>query len=142
MFQLTSTGRIRLRLVFKASAPELADTALKNISVGTTPAARRHVTPTTATDAAGTKVAEQVAEQAEVAAAAALAGAAAGGLLEQWVQLMGLPPARTLVQTFGRRSTDASPSGGFLPASANDPWGRSPSFMGCDLSRALSFWSV
>jgi hypothetical protein len=48
--------------------------------------------------------------------------------LQQHVQLLGVPSARSLVRLYGLVSSH--PEQGYLPASAQDPWGRSPAFMG------------
>jgi hypothetical protein len=48
--------------------------------------------------------------------------------LQQHVQLNGVPSARSLVRLYGLVSSH--PQMGYLPASAQDPWGRSPAFMG------------
>jgi hypothetical protein len=50
--------------------------------------------------------------------------------LNQVVQLLVLPSARSLVSKFGETSSD--PQHGWLPADAPDPWGRGPAFMGYD----------
>ena len=51
--------------------------------------------------------------------------------LSQVVQVLALPPARTLVANFGQLAAD--PRHGWLPSDSLDPWGRGPSFMGYDI---------
>lgn len=48
----------------------------------------------------------------------------------QVIQLLIVPPARTLVTNYGR--TSSHPDHGWLAADAGDPWGRGPAFMGYD----------
>eukprot|EP00798_Chlamydomonas_sp_ICE-L_P025827 gene25827-11502_t len=52
--------------------------------------------------------------------------------LEQWVHVIGLPPAKSLVKKYGQTMADPGEHGGYLPAQSKDPWGRAPAFMGHD----------
>ena len=47
------------------------------------------------------------------------------------MQVLALPPARTLVANFGRLASDVKH--GWLPSHSHDPWYRDPSFMGYDI---------
>jgi len=55
-------------------------------------------------------------------------GGGGGGTLTQWVSLMALEPARTVVERYGRFQSEHA----YLNASVADPWHRSPAFFGYD----------
>ena len=57
--------------------------------------------------------------------------AAVGGELVQWVSLMVLPPARDIVNRYGRFQASYA----YLNSSVADPWHRSPAFFGYDADK-------
>ena len=54
-----------------------------------------------------------------------------GGELVQWVSLMVLPPARAIVDRYGRFQARHA----YLNSSARDPWHRAPAFFGYDADK-------
>ena len=57
--------------------------------------------------------------------------AAVGGELVQWVSLMVLPPARAIVDRYGRFQARHA----YMNSSAADPWHRAPAFFGYDADK-------